>query len=155
MQRVEELARLAGSKVLQWADVPVDPIALREGSSARRTMPVVRQALFMRPDGLSEDGWFACRYLLRLALDGAIGSLADDEFSVVSLSNRTVVYKGLFELSKIADFYPDLRDQHFASTFLLFHSRYCTNTTTAWRRAQPFWAVAHNGEINTIRGNVA
>ncbi len=152
---VEELARLAGSDILQWADVPTNPDALPANGPARRTVPVVRQAIFRRPEGLSEDGWFASRYLLRLALDRTLADIAGDEFSLVSLSNRTTVYKGLVELSRIAEFYPDLQDEHYSSRFVLFHSRYCTNTTTAWRRAQPFWALAHNGEIATIQGNVA
>lgn len=155
VEKVEALARLAGADVLQWAEVPVDPRALPNGSPALRTLPIVRQALFKRPEGLSETGWFACRYLLRLALDIELGGEMGEEFSVVSLSNRTVVYKGLAELSKIDQFYPDLADPCVASRFLLFHSRYCTNTSTAWMRAQPFWALAHNGEITTIRGNVA
>ncbi len=155
VDRVEELASLAGADVLGWADVPLNLGALPPGSSARRTAPVVRHALFRRPDGLSEDGWFACRYLLRLALDEVLSEDMGDSFALVSLSNRTVVYKGLAELSRIAELYPDLREEHVVSRFILFHSRYCTNTTTAWRRAQPFWALAHNGEITTIRGNVA
>lgn len=152
---VEEVAALAGSEVLQWAEVKMDLSALPENSSARRTVPVVRQALFSRPEGMGEDAWFACRYLLRLAIDDEASRIAGDDFAVVSLSNRTVIYKGLAALSKIDHLYPDLRDEHFASRFVLFHSRYCTNTTTAWRRAQPFWALAHNGEISTIQGNVA
>jgi glutamate synthase domain-containing protein 2/glutamate synthase domain-containing protein 1/glutamate synthase domain-containing protein 3 len=152
VERVEELAFLAGSDVLQWKDVPVGRHALAPDSPALRTFPVVRQALFQRPKGLSERGWFACRYLLRLALDSEKTS---EDFSLASLSNRTVVYKGLAELSKIDQLYPDLADPACASRFLLFHSRYCTNTSTAWKRAQPFWGLAHNGEITTIRGNVA
>lgn len=155
VEAVEELGHIAGAEVLEWARVPTNEDALPQHGPARRTVPVVRQAIFRRPDGISEDGWFATRYLLRLALDGAVGGLFGDEFSVVSLSNRTVVYKGLVELSRIDEFYPDLQDKHYASRFLLFHSRYCTNTTTAWRRAQPFWSLAHNGEISTIKGNVA
>jgi len=155
VQAVEELAQSAGAPVLQWENVPMDLGVLPVDSKARRLAPVVRQALIRRPEGLSEDGWFACRYLLRLAIDTAVGRLAGDEFAVVSLSNRTVVYKGLAELSRIGELYPDLRSPDFASRFAIFHSRYSTNTTTAWRRAQPFWALAHNGEINTIRGNVA
>jgi len=155
VEEVERLAAMAGADVLQWADVPVNPGALDPGSSALRTLPIVRQALFRRPAEMSEDGWFACRYLLRLALDDTLGAIAGDEFSVVSLSNRTVVYKGLAELSRLGELYPDLRDPHLASRYVLFHSRYCTNTTTAWRRAQPFWSIAHNGEISTIAGNVA
>jgi glutamate synthase domain-containing protein 2/glutamate synthase domain-containing protein 1/glutamate synthase domain-containing protein 3 len=155
VKRVEELAALAEADVLGWADVPVNVDALPPGAAARRTAPVVRQALFRRPSGLSEDGWLACRYLLRLALDEVLSEEVGFDFSVASLSNRTVVYKGLAELSRIAELYPDLRDEHFASRFVLFHSRYSTNTTTAWRRAQPFWALGHNGEISTIKGNVA
>ena len=152
---MEELAAEAGADVLGWADVPFNVEALPAGSSARRTAPVVRQALFRRPAGIGEDGWFACRYLLRLALDETLSETVGDGFAISSLSNRTVVYRGLAELSRVADLYPDLRDEHFASRFVLFHSRYSTNTTTAWRRAQPFWSLAHNGEIATIRGNVA
>ncbi len=155
VEMVEELASLAGADVLGWSDVPLNVEALPPGSAARRTAPVVRQALFRRPDGLSEEGWFACRYLLRLALDEVLSEAMGDQFALVSLSNRTVVYKGLAELSRIAELYPDLREEHVVSRFVLFHSRYCTNTTTAWRRAQPFWGIAHNGEIATIRGNVA
>ncbi|MET0556726.1 MAG: hypothetical protein ABW221_27045, partial [Vicinamibacteria bacterium] len=150
---VEDMAALAGADVLAWADVPVNLEALPSGSSARRTAPVVRQALFRRPPGLGEEGWFACRYLLRLALDENLPNA--DDFALCSLSNRTVVYKGLAELSRVGELYPDLRDELVASRFVLFHSRYSTNTTTAWRRAQPFWGLAHNGEIATIRGNVA
>jgi glutamate synthase domain-containing protein 2/glutamate synthase domain-containing protein 1/glutamate synthase domain-containing protein 3 len=152
---VEELAAEAGADLLGWADVPFNVEALPAGSSARRTAPVVRQALFRRPAGIAEDGWFACRYLLRLALDETLSETVGDGFAISSLSNRTVVYRGLAELSRVADLYPDLRDEHCASRFVLFHSRYSTNTTTAWRRAQPFWSLAHNGEIATIRGNVA
>jgi glutamate synthase domain-containing protein 2/glutamate synthase domain-containing protein 1/glutamate synthase domain-containing protein 3 len=155
VEEVEDLASLAGADVLGWADVPLNLEALPPGSAARRTAPVVRQALFRRPAGLGEEGWFVCRYLLRLALDEVLSESASEDFAVSSLSNRTVVYRGLAELSRIAELYPDLRDEHVASRFVLFHSRYCTNTTTAWRRAQPFWGLAHNGEIATIRGNVA
>jgi glutamate synthase domain-containing protein 2/glutamate synthase domain-containing protein 1/glutamate synthase domain-containing protein 3 len=155
VKRVEELAALAEADVLGWADVPIDLEALPPGAAARRTAPVVRQALFRRPKGLSEDGWLACRYLLRLALDEVLSEEVGTDFSIASLSNRTVVYKGLAELSQIGRLYPDLGHEDFASRFVLFHSRYSTNTTTAWRRAQPFWALGHNGEISTIRGNVA
>ena len=155
VEHVERLARIAGADVLQWADVPLDPSALAPGSPALRTLPVVRQALFRRPENTSESGWLACRYLLRLALNAELGGPMGEEFALVSLSNRTVVYKGLAELSKIDALYPDLKEPCVASRFLLFHSRYCTNTSTAWMRAQPFWGLAHNGEITTIRGNVA
>ena len=86
-----------------WAGPTCRSISRRcpPGAAARRTAPVVRQALFRRPKGLSEDGWLACRYLLRLALDEVLGEEVGVDFSVASLSNRTVVYKGLAELSQI------------------------------------------------------
>lgn len=155
VRAVEELTHLAGADILAWANVELNLDVLPAGSKALRRAPNVRMALLKRPDALSNAGWFICRYLLRLALDAEIGRVAGDEFSLVSLSNRTIVYKGLVELSKLGDLYPDLRHPDFATRFALFHSRYCTNTSTAWRRAQPFWALAHNGEINTIRGNTA
>lgn len=155
IEEVERISALSGATCLDWADVPINPDALPENSSARRTIPKVRQAIFKRPDHMSEDGWFACRYLLRLAIENRIAQLAGDEFALVSLSNRTVVYKGLADLSRIGDLYPDLQNRDFQSRFVLFHSRYCTNTTTAWRRAQPFWGIAHNGEVSTISGNVS
>lgn len=73
VEAVERVAALAGSRVLAWADVPLDESALPAGSSSRRTAPLVRQALFARPPALGEEGWFACRYLLRLALDAEVG----------------------------------------------------------------------------------
>lgn len=155
IEEIERIAALAGATCLDWADVPINTAALPENSSARRTLPKVRQAIFKRPDHLSEEGWFACRYLLRLAIENKLYDIAGDEFAIVSLSNRTVVYKGLSELSAIGDLYPDLLNRDFQSRFVLFHSRYCTNTTTAWRRAQPFWGIAHNGEVSTISGNVS
>ncbi|HLO98820.1 MAG TPA: glutamate synthase central domain-containing protein, partial [Fimbriimonas sp.] len=155
VEEVERISALAGVVCLEWADVPINENALPEDSSARRTIPRVRQALFKRPDHMSEEGWFVCRYLLRLAIEDSVHKVAGDEFAIVSLSNRTVVYKGLADLSKIGELYPDLQSRDFQSRFVLFHSRYCTNTTTAWRRAQPFWAIAHNGEISTIDGNVS
>lgn len=151
---VEELADFAGARILQWEDVPVEPSVLPAGSAALRTLPVIRQALFQRPPSLGDAAWFACRYLLRLAIEDELSEMEDDGFYVASLSNRTVVYKGLVPLSRLFEFYPELGDEGFATKYALFHSRYCTNTTTAWRRAQPFWGIAHNGEITTIRGNV-
>jgi len=155
IERVEQLAALGGADVLGWADIPFNVEALPPGSAARRTAPVVRQALFRRPPGMSEEGWFSCRYLLRLALDETLSQSIGDDFAISSLSNRTIVYRGLAELSRLSMLYPDLSDPLFASRFALFHSRYSTNTTTAWRRAQPFWVLAHNGEIATITGNIA
>ena len=155
IEAIETLAIEAGCPVLQWANVPIDARALPPESGARRTLPIVRQALFRRPAEMTKECWFACRFMMRLAIDHELSRFEGDEFAVVSLSNKTIVYKGLADLSRLADLYPDLRDPRLVSRYVLFHSRYCTNTTTAWRRAQPFWSIAHNGEISTIAGNVA
>jgi glutamate synthase (NADPH/NADH) large chain len=76
------------------------------------------------------------------------------EFYICSMSCRSVVYKGLFLAEQLAIFYPDLQDDRFVSSFAVFHQRYSTNTWPAWKLAQPFRTLAHNGEINTLRGNV-
>ena len=83
-------------------------------------------------------------------------ALADNitDFYICSLSCRSVIYKGLFLAEALAAFYPDLQDERFVSAFALFHQRYSTNTMPSWKLAQPFRALAHNGEINTLRGNV-
>ena len=123
VEAVEDLAALGGADVLGWADVPLNVEALPPGSPARRTAPVVRQALFRRPAGSSEEGWFLCRYLLRLALDEQLYEPSRGEFAVSSLSNRTVVYRGPAQLSRMSELYPDLRDEPPASRLVLFHSR--------------------------------
>ena len=76
------------------------------------------------------------------------------DFYICSLSCRSIVYKGMFLAEQLANFYPDLLDERFVSSFAIFHQRYSTNTFPTWKLAQPFRMLAHNGEINTLRGNV-
>jgi glutamate synthase domain-containing protein 2/glutamate synthase domain-containing protein 1/glutamate synthase domain-containing protein 3 len=135
-----------------WRTVPIDPTAL--GREARATLPGVVQALVERPAGLS-DARFELRLVLarrrmetaaRTAGPGLAG------FSVPSASCRTIVYKGLVAGERLAELYPDLAAGPVVS-HAIFHQRYATNTRPDWRLAQPFRAIAHNGEINTVRTN--
>ncbi|MCQ3804266.1 MAG: glutamate synthase large subunit [bacterium] len=134
---------------LAWRSVPTDPEAL--SPRAQRLMPIIRQALVEVPRGLDAEE-FERRLLLarkRMEREGK-GLLS---FSIPSASARTVVYKGLFTAKRIGDFYWDLRDPDYETSFAIFHQRYSTNTSPAWEIAQPFRSLAHNGEINTISAN--
>ncbi|MEV6122663.1 glutamate synthase large subunit [Streptomyces sp. NPDC052077] len=144
VERVGELAAEEGLTVLGWREVPVAPQLL--GATARATMPVLRQ-LFVT-DGTSRG----------IALDRrafALRKRAERELGVYfpSLSARTVVYKGMLTTGQLEPFFPDLSDRRFASAIALVHSRFSTNTFPAWPLAHPYRFVAHNGEINTVRGN--
>ena len=143
VETIEDLASLAGADVLGWADVPTNIEALPPGSAARRTAPVVRQALFRRPAGLGEDGWFACRYLLRLALDEGLAETDIEDFAVSSLSNRTVVYRGLAQLSRIADLYPT------CVTSTARHGSSCSTADTRPTRPRPGDARSRSGRSPT------
>ncbi len=135
-----------------WRTVPFDSTAL--GAVACASRPFVAQAIVTRPDGLT-DGAFERRLVvarrrLETAARGARGGVAN--LSIPSASCRTVVYKGLVAGTRLADLYPDLQTE-LDVTYAVFHQRYATNTTPIWRLAQPFRSIAHNGEINTVRGN--
>lgn len=147
---VEQAASAEGVEVLAWRPVPVRPEAL--GDYAAKTRPDIWQLFLRRPardDGLAfERRLYRLRRRILRAWD-----VAGLDAYVVSLSGRTVVYKGLLMADQVDAFYPDLTDPDFRTAFAVFHQRYSTNTTPTWRRAQPFRLLAHNGEINTILGN--
>jgi len=150
---VAESCHDEGLRVLGWRDVPVDPSVL--GASARSSMPAVRQ-LFVAAIGLADDVLERRLYVLRRvierrALDAGLGRR---ELHVASLSARTVAYKGMLTAAQLAPFFDDLRDPDVASTLALVHARFSTNVLPRWDLAQPFRMSAHNGEINTLRGNV-
>ena len=142
----------AGIPLLAWRDVPVDPSAL--GSWAQATMPTIAHAILGRPRELDEEAFERNLYIARKAIEKAALSAGLDEVYVVSLSSRTIVYKGLLTATQLGRFYRDLADPLFTTDFAVFHQRYSTNTMPTWRRAQPFRMLAHNGEINTLQGNV-
>lgn len=146
---VEEALSAESIRVLGWRNVPHDPAKL--GTHARETLPVIKQAVVENPFPQDAEE-FERRLLLARRQMEKNGSQLEG-FTISSLSGRTVVYKGLFTASYIADFYWDLADSDFHTAFAIFHQRYSTNTSPSWANSQPFRTLAHNGEINTIRSN--
>ena len=144
----DEGLRLAG-----WRDVPVEPACA--GPTALAGMPVIRQ-LFVGAFGLEGDTLERRLYVLRRVIErrsDAVG-LTRDRFHIASLSSRTLVYKGMLTADQLPAFYPDLRDPVTVSRLAMVHARFSTNVLPRWDLAQPFRLSAHNGEINTLRGNV-
>jgi glutamate synthase (NADPH) large chain len=147
--RLERIVAEEGQRFLGFRDVPVVPEAA--GRLARSVMPNVRQFFIERRNG-DEAGFERKLYVIRRRLHKAV----QDTHSgyVVSLSSRTVIYKGLLKGQQLPRFYPDLKDPAFASAIALVHERFSTNTLGSWELAHPYRYVAHNGEINTLRGNI-
>jgi glutamate synthase (NADPH/NADH) large chain len=151
---IERNARAEGCPALGWRDIPVNPDTL--GDLARTTMPTIRQ-VFLSGDSFEGDAFERKLYVIRrLAVKEVRGLTGCDasQFYIPSLSSRTIVYKGLLTGSQLTTFFPDLRDPSFASAFAVVHQRFSTNTLPTWYLAQPFRYLAHNGEINTLRGNI-
>ncbi|MBN2354323.1 MAG: glutamate synthase large subunit [Spirochaetales bacterium] len=148
-----EAVKDEGLKFLGSRDVPVDPSCL--GAMALASRPDVVQAFIELP-GLAGSELERRLYVLRRVVENRAqaAGFGIESFYVSSLSSRTVVYKGLFVAPQLETFYPDLKDPRLVSAFALVHQRYSTNTFPSWPLAQPFRALAHNGEINTLRGNV-
>ncbi|MBD3545250.1 MULTISPECIES: glutamate synthase large subunit [unclassified Streptomyces] len=144
VRAIETIAREEGLTVLGWRDVPVTPALL--GNGARATMPEFRQVFVA-------DGESSGIVLDRKAF--VLRKRAEREAGVYfpSLSARTLVYKGMLTTGQLEPFFPDLSDRRFASTVALVHSRFSTNTFPSWPLAHPYRFVAHNGEINTVKGN--
>jgi glutamate synthase domain-containing protein 2/glutamate synthase domain-containing protein 1/glutamate synthase domain-containing protein 3 len=151
---VEYVATREGIQLLGWRDVPLVPQVLGDRGTA--SLPRIRQAAFARPDGLGGADFERKLFVLRKRLESEAraAGFSIDEFSIPSLSARTIVYKGMFVASQFASFYPDLGRPEFQSPFAIVHQRYSTNTFPSWPLAQPFRMIAHNGEINTLRKNV-
>ncbi len=147
---IEEAARRSGADVLGWRVVPTDPSVL--GGLALQSLPGIEQLLLARPAATPADDFERMLYLGRRRAEAALRS-AGVEAYLASMSSRTVVYKGLMVAPELPRFYPDLADRRTTSCLALFHQRFATNTLPAWKLAQPFRRVAHNGEINTLRGN--
>jgi glutamate synthase (NADPH) large chain len=141
-----------GGSLLGWRDVPVNSECL--GPTALQSQPLIRQ-VFLRFPGLSGEALERMLYLVRRTWEKAAeaAGLYRDDFYPVSLSCRTIIYKGMFVAPQIPLFFPDLGDPLFTSALALVHQRYSTNTFPSWSLAQPFRHIAHNGEINTLQGN--
>ncbi|MBW3601923.1 MAG: glutamate synthase subunit alpha [Actinobacteria bacterium] len=148
---VGEALSAEGLRLLGWRDVPVVPEAL--GAVSRRAMPVVAQALFLRPAGVGDAAAERRCYLARRRAERACRQAGVRAY-IASLGLRTVTYKAMCAADQLGVFYPDLLDPAVRASLAVFHQRYSTNTTPSWERAQPFRLLCHNGEINTIDGNV-
>ena len=142
-------------ELIGWRDVPRDSSTL--GWLARENEPVVRQVFIGRAEGLSVDAFERKLFTIRKAATHMIGNSVisgKSEYYVPSMSARTIVYKGLMLPEAMDKYYLDLADERTKSGMALVHQRYSTNTLPAWPLAQPFRFLAHNGEINTLRGNL-
>jgi glutamate synthase (NADPH) large chain len=143
---VERVAAAEGQHVIAWREVPVD--ASVPGATAARTMPRIRQAIVAAAPGLDRNAFERKLYVIRRLIEKELPELV-----LPSLSSRTLVYKGMLTASQLGGFYLDLADERLESAFALVHSRYSTNTFPSWELAHPYRLIAHNGEINTLRGN--
>lgn len=150
---VESAIIEAGYTIYGWRQVPVDVSVI--GMKAQATRPEIEQIMIAgpMPDEQSEAEFEKNLYLVRRRIEKRIIAAQISGFYVCSLSCRSIIYKGLFLAESLSEFYPDLKDERFVSRVAIFHQRYSTNTFPQWWLAQPFRCLAHNGEINTIRGN--
>ncbi len=152
---IESTVAAEGQAFLGWRDVPVAPDAI--GVLAAQVMPRIRQFFVGRAAALDERRFELKLYVIRKLIEKAVAAseLPDrGEFYICSLSARTLVYKGLLIADQIRPFYHDLAHEALASAFALVHSRFSTNTLGTWKLAHPYRFVIHNGEINTLRGNM-
>ncbi len=149
---VESEILRCGFYIYGWRQVPVRARVL--GAKANATRPEIEQVLFCDPKGRDQDALDRILYVVRRRIEKQARKQGLHELYVCSLSSQDVVYKGMFLAEEIDNFYPDLTDTRFVSRVAIFHQRYSTNTFPEWRLAQPFRMLAHNGEINTLKGNV-
>jgi glutamate synthase domain-containing protein 2/glutamate synthase domain-containing protein 1/glutamate synthase domain-containing protein 3 len=153
---LERILRQEGLSVLGWRDTPVYPDAI--GHIARASQPYIQQIFVGRPSAMTEDAFERKLYVVRRRAENEIAA-SDIEhksmFYIPSLSARTIVYKGLLLAPQIPRFFGDLADRDAKSAICLVHQRFSTNTFPTWHLAHPFRYIAHNGEINTIKGNVS
>ncbi len=159
---IEGVVKSEGCDVLCWRDVPIDPDAI--GKDARKVMPRIRQLFIAakNAEDAKKNGSSLCElcgkdissferrlYIIRRQIEKAT-----TKTYICSCSSKTIVYKGLLLATQIERFYPDLSDPDFVSPFAIVHQRYSTNTFPSWELAHPFRAIAHNGEINALKGNL-
>ncbi|WP_312907276.1 glutamate synthase large subunit [Natronosalvus caseinilyticus] len=152
---VEDALAEYGLEILAWRDVPTNNDEL--GATALASEPDVWQVFVSSTDELAEDDFDRRLYVARRALENAVEDADVDgsgRFYVCSLDSKTLVYKGLLKGKQVASYYPDLVDERLESTFVMVHERFSTNTLGAWHLAHPYRNVVHNGEFNTIQGNV-
>ncbi|MWB79327.1 glutamate synthase large subunit [Pseudooceanicola sp. 216_PA32_1] len=141
-----------GYYIYGWRHVPVNVSCL--GDKANATRPEIEQILISNSKGVDEEQFERELYVIRRRIEKAALAAQVGHLYLASLSCRSIIYKGMMLAEQVADFYPDLQDERFESAFAIYHQRYSTNTFPQWWLAQPFRMLAHNGEINTLKGNV-
>ena len=138
--------------VYRWRQVPVNTKVL--GAKAESNRPEIVQVIFKSNNtNINDDDLERDLFVIRKNIEKQANSLKLNDFYICSFSSRSIIYKGMFLAEALSEFYPDLMDKRFISRFAIFHQRYSTNTFPSWDLAQPFRTLAHNGEINTIKGN--
>ncbi len=148
---VEETVKKEGLVFLDWREVPVDSSCL--GRKAEETQPKIVQALVAKTGEMPVDDYERKLFLVQKICERKATEANIENFYICSFSNRTIVYKGMLNSPQVRQFFPDLKNKLYKTAFAIFHQRYSTNTFPQWHLAQPFRMLAHNGEINTIRGN--
>ncbi len=154
---IERIVREEGLSILGWRDTPISDDAI--GRIARASRPYIQQFFVAREPGTSQDQFERKLYIVRKRAESQVAAEAEEipnraMFCIPSLSSRTIIYKGLLLAPQIAKFYGELSDPDVTSALCLVHQRFSTNTFPTWQLAHPFHYVAHNGEINTVKGNV-
>ncbi|MBV8942777.1 MAG: glutamate synthase subunit alpha, partial [Solirubrobacterales bacterium] len=145
---VDATVRAEGQSPLWWRDVPVDEQHI--GERARVSAPVIRQLVIEASEDIPDQPALERKlYVIRRLIERAAGG----ELAIPSCSSRTLVYKGMLKAPQLPRYFADLRDPRLASRLALVHSRFSTNTFPSWELAHPYRMIAHNGEINTLRGN--
>ena len=140
-----------GYGILGWRQVPINVGCI--GEKANATRPEIEQIMIRGGDAPEAD-FERDLYVIRRRIEKQAIAAQISELYICSLSCRSIIYKGMFLAASLTDFYPDLLDPRFISRFAIYHQRYSTNTFPTWKLAQPFRMLAHNGEINTVAGNV-
>ena len=141
-----------GYYIYGWRHVPVDISCL--GEKANATRPEIEQILISNSKDVDEETFERELYVIRRRIEKAAAAAQVPSLYIASLSCRSIIYKGMMLAEQVAEFYPDLMDERFESAFAIYHQRYSTNTFPQWWLAQPFRMLAHNGEINTLKGNL-
>ncbi len=149
---VESEILRVGHTIYGWRQVPVNVEVI--GEKANATRPEIEQIMISNERNVDDEQFETDLYTIRRRIEKAVFRENINDFYICSLSNRSVIYKGMFLAEQLTAFYPDLLDDKFISSFAIYHQRYSTNTFPTWNLAQPFRVLAHNGEINTLLGNV-
>jgi glutamate synthase (NADPH/NADH) large chain len=140
-----------GYYIYGWRQVPINIAVI--GEKANATRPEIEQIMIGNKKGVPEEQFERELYVIRRRIENAVRAAQIMDFYICTLSCRSIIYKGMFLAEQLTAFYPDLLDDRFESNFAIYHQRYSTNTFPTWWLAQPFRCIAHNGEINTLKGN--